>query len=506
MMTAPALKAGDDDVELLRPQDAFFLYTETPHVQQHVGGLAILDPSRRSGGRLRPDDLTALLSRRLHRLPRLRQRLALPPLGLARAAWVDDAAFDLGWHVRRLVLPAPGRWPELCALVEGVMAEPLDRSRPLWELYLVDGLEDGSQAVVLKLHHAIADGLGALNIAQHLFGLAGGKGRGVLRLLRAMSGPVDPDPGPTSPEEHLAWRPAPPPSRSRLFWRTLADQVAAPWRAFGGALARTVRHPARSFRRAGEIIVGIWQLARAGTAPRSTLNRPVGARRRIVLTEVPLDQVKKIRGKLGGTINDIVLTLIAEGLHSLLERRGEQAGTLRVMVPVAVRPPGQAAAPGTWTSALSVDLPVGAMCPAERLAAVRVLTKQAKRSHQALGASFVMQMVGAWAPAALHARAARFAYRGCWFNLIVTTLRGMASAVDIAGARVVVAFPLMPLAEDVGLTVAALTWGDRLTIGLTADAGTIPDLELVAAALLDSAERLYQATSDPGAPRARRAV
>jgi diacylglycerol O-acyltransferase len=498
MMAAPALEVGDHDVELLRPQDAFFLYTETPHVQQHVGGVAIVDPSQRPGGPLRPDDLTGLLAGRLQRLPRLRQRLALPPLGLARPAWIDDDAFDLGWHVRRLVLEAPGGWEQLGALVEQVLAAPLDRSRPLWELYLVDGLQDGSQAVLLKLHHAIADGLGAMNIAQHLLAPANGSGR-ALRRLRASSGPADPGEAP-------AWHPAPPPGRARLFWRTLGAQLAAPWRAFGGALVCTARHPARSFRRAGEIAVGIWQLPRAGTAPKCSLNRPVGPRRQILLTQVPLEQVKTVRGRLGGTVNDIVLALLAEALHGLLERRGEQVSTLRVMVPVAVRPPGQAAAPGTWTSALSVDLPVGAMCPAERLAAVRTLTRRAKRSHQALGASFVMQMVGAWAPAVLHARAARFAYRGRWFNLIATTLGGMTAAVELAGARVVVAYPLMPLAEDVGVTVAALSWGDRLTVGLTADAGAIPDLEPVAVALLEAADRLRQAAVDPAAPRARRAV
>jgi diacylglycerol O-acyltransferase / wax synthase len=502
MMAAPAPEVGEHDVELLRPQDAFFLYTETPCVQQHVGGLAILDPSSRPGGPLLPGDLKGLLSGRLHRLPRLRQRLAVPPLGLARAAWLDDDGFDIDWHVRRLLLPAPGGWRELCARVEAVMAEPLDRSRPLWELYLIDGLHDGSQAVVLKLHHAIADGLGALNIAQHLFGLANGRRSGVLRLLRA-AGAADPPP---SGAAEPPWRPAAAPSRARLFWRTLASQAAAPWRALGGALVRTFRHPARSFRRAGEIVIGIWQLARAGTAPRCALNREVGARRRIVLTELPLDQVKRIRGRLGGSINDIVMALVAEGLHGLLELRGEATGTMRVMVPVAVRPPGEATAPGTWTSALSLDLPVGAMHPTERLEAVRALTKRAKRSHQALGATFLMQMAGAWAPAPLHARAARFAYRGRWFNLIVTTLRGMAAPVDLAGARVVVAYPLMPLAEDVGVTAAALTWGDRLTIGITADEATVPDLELVSAVLLDSAERLHRAACDPHASRARHAV
>jgi diacylglycerol O-acyltransferase / wax synthase len=506
-------------VELLRPQDAFFLYTETPCVQQHVGGLAILDSSGRPQGPLRREELVELLGGRLCGLPRLRQRLAVAPLGLARAAWVDDTAFDLGWHVRRLELPAPGGWTELCGTVEALMAAPLDRSRPLWELHLIDGLEGGSQAVVLKLHHAIADGLGALNVAHHLFGLSAGARNGVLRRLRLATSA---DVVPAAPQ--TGWDPQPPPSSGRLFWATLRAHVAAPWRAFGGAIVRTIRHPARSFRRAGEIVIGIWQLARAGTAPKGPLNRPVTAGRRIVLTEVPLDQVKRVRGRLGGTINDVVLTLVAEGVHSLMDCRkaangagptdagagaagaGACGDTLRVMVPVAVRPPGQAAAPGTWTSALSVDVPVGPMRACERLAAIRALTKRAKRSHQPLGATFLMQVVGAWAPAPLHARAARFAYRGRWFNLIVTTLGGIVTPVHIAGARVEVAYPLMPLASEVGITAAAMTWGDRLTIGLTADAGTIPDLERVAGGVASSLERLHQAASDPAASRTRWAV
>jgi diacylglycerol O-acyltransferase len=493
-------------VELLRPQDAFFVYTETPWVQQHVGGLAVLDSSGRPQGPVRLDELVELVGAGLAGCPRLRQRLAVAPLGLARAAWADDDRFDLRWHVRRQVLPEPGGWEQLTLAVEALMATQLDRSRPLWELHLIDGLDGGSQALVLKLHHAIADGLGALNVAHHLFGLSDGARHGVLRRLRLATA-ADRPASPADPP--AGWTPAPAPSRGRLFWTTLWEHTLAPWRAFGWALLRTARHPARSFRRAGEIVIGIWQLARAGTAPRSTLNRTTGPKRRIVLTEVPLDQVKRIRGKLGGTVNDIVLTLVAEGVHSLLARHAATpaAGdTLRVMVPVAVRPPGQAAAPGTWTSALSVDVPVGPMRASERLAAVRVRTKRAKRSHQPLGATFLMQVVGSWAPAPLHARAARFAYRGRWFNLIITTLGGIAPPVHIAGARVEVAYPLMPLASDVGITAAAMTWGDRLTIGLTADAGTVPDLERVADALRESLDRLAEAAADPDAARARWAV
>jgi diacylglycerol O-acyltransferase / wax synthase len=493
-------------VELLRPQDAFFVYTETPWVQQHVGGLAVLDVSGRPQGPVRLHELVELVGNGLAGCPRLRQRLAVAPLGLARAAWVDDDRFDLAWHVRRQVLPEPGGWEQLSQAVEALMSAQLDRSHPLWELYLIDGLDDGSQALVLKLHHAIADGLGALNVAHHLFGLSEGARHGVLRRLRlataadALAPRADPPAG---------WTPKPPPSPGRLFWSTFWEHTAAPWRAFGRAVLRTIRHPARSFRRAGEIVIGIWQLARAGTAPRSPLNRTTGRQRRIVLTEVPLDQIKRVRGRLGGTVNDIVLTLVAEGVHSLLSGRsaGAAAGDkLRVMVPVAVRPPGQAAAPGTWTSALSVDVPVGPMRAGERLAAVRARTKRAKRSHQPLGATFLMQVVGSWAPAPLHARAARFAYRGRWFNLIITTLGGIAPPVHIAGARVDRAYPLMPLASDVGITAAAMTWGDRVAIGLTADAGTVPDLERVATALRQSLDRLAAEAADPEAARARWAV
>src|SRR6266511_3406992 len=283
MATAPAVELGSWNVELLRPQDAFFLYTEMPCVQQHVGGLAILDSSGRPQGPLRRRELVELLGGRLCGLPRLRQRLAVAPLGLARAAWVDDDAFDLGWHVRRLELGCPGGWAELCETVEALMATPMDRSRPLWELHLIDGLDvdGGSQAVVLKLHHAIADGLGALNVAHHLFGLSAGARNGVLRRLRLATSA---DVIPAAPQTE--WDPQPAPCGGRLFWATLWAHTIAPWRAFGGAI-----------------------------------NRTITAKRRIVLTEVPVDQVKRIRGKLGATVSDILLTLVAEVVYNLLECR-----------------------------------------------------------------------------------------------------------------------------------------------------------------------------------------
>ncbi len=520
-------------MELLRPHDAFFLHTETAQVQQHVGGLAVLDPSGRPDGLLRLDELAGHLEGRLDRVPRLRQRLALPPLGLVRPAWVDDDAFDLSWHLRTLRLDSPGGRAELRAAVEAVMSQPLDRSRPLWEGYLLEGLADGLQGFLVKLHHAIADGLAALELARQL-----------LDLTPDPSGPPGPvDNASTPPPKlvtlNLGGRPqglggpgvdaegggtaTPTPHGLRLFLATLGAHLAGPVRSVTFGLAHLVARPRWSLRRAFDTALGIWELARGGRAPRSPITGPIGPWRRIAFTEIPLPWISRIRSELGCSTTDITLTATAEALHKLLAAKatGGSGGlkseapatasgnqrqpsgrppvkqvappaTLRTMLPIAVRPWSKQAAPGTWTAAFSIDLPVGPMAPAERLAAVRSLTRAVRRTHQARAAKFLMDSVGTWAPAWVHARAARFAYRGRWFNLIVTALRGVPVPVYLLGARVVAAYPIMPLAEDMGFAVAAVSWTDQLTVGLTADRDTIPELDAVAKAMTDCIEQLYK--------------
>jgi diacylglycerol O-acyltransferase / wax synthase len=466
-------------MELLRPQDAFYLYTDSASVQQHVGGVAILDPSTRAAGPLRPEDVAAGIAGRLHLLPRLRQRVAMPAAGLARPVWVDDDRFDVCAHVHGVALPAPAGRQELAALVDRVMATPLDRARPLWEAHLVERLDDGSQALLLKLHHAIADGLGALRVAALL---------------------LDGAPN-LPPREPQPWAPCPVPGGARLLVGAFGRQVAAPLRALAAAARRGLTAPLCSARRGGAIALGVWELARSGAAPPGPLNGQVGTTRRIVLRDVPLERVRRIRDHFAVSVNDVVLTATLHALHAL---HGGHAGalrgahaprpTLRVVIPVALRPPERRSAPGTWTAALKVDLPAGPLAPVERLAAVRRRTMLAKSSHQAVGAAFVLGMAGLCAPPWLHARAARYAFRGHWFNLVVTTLRGRATPAYLAGARVLCAYPILPLVDGLGLTVAALTWSGRLTLGLTADPAMVPTVELLAGAMVHCIEELDELT------------
>jgi diacylglycerol O-acyltransferase len=469
-------------LELLRPHDAFFLHTETARVQQHVGGLAILDPTGRPAGPLRLEEVATHLAGRLDRVPRLRQRLAFPPLGLVRPAWVDDDAFEVAAHLRTLQLTGPGSRAELCAAVEAVMSQPLDRSRPLWEGYLIEGLPDGLQGFLVKLHHAIADGLAALELARH-----------ILDLTPQPAGPVDNASSPPPSLDRLipGGRPR---GRLRFFFAALGAHLAGPLRSLGYGAVHLVTKPRWSLRRACDTLLGVWGLARGGRAPCSPITGPIGPQRRIAFTEVPLPWINRIRRELSCGTSDIALTATAAALHKLLAAtEGEAPAILRTMLPIAVRPWSKQAAPGTWTAAFSIDLPVGPMTPAERLAAVRALTRAARRTHQARAAKFLMDSVGTWAPSWIHARAARFAYRGRWFNLIVTALRGVPVPVYLLGARVVAAYPIMPLAEDMGFAVAALSWADQLTIGLTADRDTIPELDAVAKAMTDCVEQLYKA-------------
>ncbi len=442
-------------VELLRPQDAFFLYTETPAVQQHVAGLAILDPSTRPGGALGRAELAATMAARLHLLPRLTQRLARPPLGLTRPWWVDATAVDLDDHVREAVVPAPGGTAELLELVAQRISTPLDRTRPLWQIDLLGGLADGKVAVLFKLHHAMADGLAAV---------------------KALSMLLDPPPGP--PE-------TPPPRCGRS---TLGDALAAqfgdPLRAVTGAVWRTLSAPGPGLARAAAIVSGVGELVAAGAAPRSSLNRPFGAARRLALAKAPRSSVRHIASVLGCGLNEVVLAGVAEALHRLLRERGEDTTgqRLRAIVPTSGQRLRRSAVWGNWTGALPVDLPVGPMRPDERVAATTAALN-GRTAHQPAAATFLMNAVGLWAPPGLHALAARFAYRSRWFNVIVSSIHGPRGSPFLAGARLVDAYPILPLAEGVGLAVGIMRLGDTVSFGLTGALDAVPDVDVLARAL-----------------------
>jgi len=484
--------------DLLRPQDAFFLATETARVQQHVAGLAMLDPSGRAEGPLTAAELAARLAVRLDELPRLRQKLVWPRPRWTRPVWVDDPDFDITRHVRGVTVAEPGGPAQLEDLVATVMSRHLDRARPLWQILLVDGLSDGRQAMLLHLHHAVADGRGTLEIAARLFD-------------------TTPDARWPAPPP---WQARPAPAGLRLVWVAARAQVAAAWGPWAATVTASMREPAVSWRRGVRTARGVWELARAGSAPPSPLNQPVTAERRISLTEVPMATIDTIRGAFGGTANDIVLTAIADAVqHQVFHhadppkggswrarrkarRQPERPERLRVMIPVAVRPGHAKRAPGSWTSTLSIDVPAGPMDPVQRLAEVRAGTAKLKRSNQHIGAAFVMSFVGRWAPTPLQTAFARFAYRAHWFNLIVSVLRGTASPRYLVGARVVTAFPIVPLAEDVGLTAAALSWNGHLALSLTAARAVVPDVPDLATGVVACIEELRRAAEERSGPQA----
>jgi diacylglycerol O-acyltransferase len=460
-------------VELLRPQDAFFLYTETARVQQHVGGLALLGP--REAGPVGLADLEERLSARLPRLPRLGHVLSWPARGLARPAWVPAPELRLANHLRRAELRAPGDQTALREYVSAVMARPLDRSRPLWELHLIDGLPGGRQAYLIKLHHAVADGVGALRVVSLLFD----EGSRVFDSL---------DPTAALPAHRSG--------RAAAFATASAVQLADPYLALLRWARRARISPRRVRRRAGDVTAGLWELMRRGPANPSPLNGQVGPARRVALVEAPLGGIDELCHLYGASRNDVVLAAVLEGLRPVLTRSGSGDGsvasdgrgpviasTIRVMIPVSMRTVAQRYQLGSWTAALSADLPVGPMSPGERLMHVRQATSRLKRSHQAAGSAFVMSAVGLWAPPRLHAWAARAAYCSRWFNLVVTNLAGPRQPVHLFGAPVEIAYPIVPLADGIGLTVGAMSWGTQMALSLTADPALVPEVDEVALAV-----------------------
>lgn len=460
--------------ERLSGIDASFLYLETPGVHMHVGGLAILDPSVRPDGRLPFEDLEDLVAQRIHMVPRFRQRVVFPPLPLGKPTWVDDERFDLSFHLRRATLPPPGGRRELAALVGRVMSRPLDRSRPLWELYLIEGLEDRHVAGLAKSHHALIDGISGMDLASVLFDF--------------------------TPElQHLTpppWHPEPPPAPGELLTRTVADQVAHPLRAVGQGLARLRRAPEEALEITRRTLAGLSSLVSAGPTPPGPFNVSVGPNRRFAMAEVGVDDAKAVKNALGGTVNDVVLATVAGALHRFLSgRRLKTSGsTLRALVPVSIRDRSQRMALGNRVSMFFVDLPVGRMGAATRLRRVTEATRELKYRHQAVAASALIAL-GTWAPPTLHALSARLVARQRVANLVVSNVPGPQVPLYLAGARQVATYPVMPLGPAMALSIAVTSLSGVMGFGLTADWEAVPDLEDLTGHVLESFDELGKAAA-----------
>lgn len=459
--------------ERLSSLDVSFLYLEEPTTAMHVGGVSVLRPP--AGGSFDYDLLVELISSRIGLVPRYRQKIRWVPAHLGNPVWVDDPDFDVTYHVRRSALPRPGTPEQLRELVGRLMSRQLDRHRPLWEIYLVEGLAGGDAAIVTKTHHAMVDGRSAMDI-------------GALIL------DITPEPRETPVTD---WSPAREPHRLELVAGAVTDLVRRPI-----TLADTLRTGVLDARTvAGKAVRGAGGLLSAArvtlrSAPSSPLNVPIGAQRRFGMAATELADYKRVRKAHGGTVNDVVLATVAGALRAWLLTRGEPVrpgSTVRALVPVSVRPPGEEGGGGNRVSSYLVDLPVGEPDPVVRLHQVSFAMRGHKESNQSVGADALVAMAG-FAPPTLHALGARVASSMTrrLFNLVVTNVPGPQFPLYAAGAQMLQMYPVVPLAKGQALSVGLTSYNGGVFYGLNADRDAMPDVDVLAGCLTESLQELVE--------------
>jgi diacylglycerol O-acyltransferase len=444
--------------------DASFLHLERLETPMHVGAVSIFEgaPFLDSSGRFRLAEVRRLVGSRLHLIPRFRKRLMFVPFEQGRPVWVDDPRFDIAYHVRLTALPHPGSREQLLALTARIQAQLLDRDRPLWELWFVEGLEGGNVGLIQKTHHALVDGVSGVDVATVLLDFT-------------------PDPTFLEPPRWIVERP---PSPGRLFVDTLYERTTEP-----AEIARTARRiartPQRTFARTGQLGRALSTLVdRNSIVPRTSINVPVGRRRQFEGVRISLDDVKAIRKVLGGTVNDVVLAGVAGGMRALFESRGDDLTDLRLraLCPVSVRDDSERMQLGNRVSAMFVELPVGESDPVQRLRAIRSTTVDLKDRQQAVGAAFLMDLTSFAAPTLL-GLAARAAHRQPFFNLVITNVPGPQVPLYCMGARLLEAYPVVPLTKNLALGIAILSYCGELHFGLYVDADAVADVAILAAGI-----------------------
>jgi WS/DGAT/MGAT family acyltransferase len=450
--------------------DSSFLHLERDAAHMHVAGCMIFQ-----GQAPTYDEMVEQISSRLHLVPRYRQRLAFVPLNQGRPVWVDDPHFNIGFHVRHTALPSPGGEAQLKRLAGRVFSQALDRSRPLWEIWLVEGLADDRFALLSKTHHALVDGVSGVDIFTVLFD-------------------TSPDPMPVAPPDH-DWVPRPLPSGAQLLADALRERATVPAEIARGVRA-TLRGPRHVAGRVGRALGGVSAVARAGmqAAPPSALNVRIGPHRRFTWVRGDLDDYKAIKNALGGTVNDVVLAVVAGALGRYLRMHGEATDelVLRAMVPISVRADVERGALGNRVAAMWAPLPIGVTDPAQRLLQISRAMDGIKESGQAVGAQVLTELSG-FAPPTIMAQAARLQARQRLFNLVVTNVPGPQFPLYMLGRELDAMFPMVPLAENQALGFAIMSYNGQLNFGLNADYDALPDLEALADELGASMQELTAA-------------
>jgi WS/DGAT/MGAT family acyltransferase len=493
--------------------DASFLYMESGRSFGHVSGLSIYE---RPDGDYQPfEAFRRQIESRLPLLAPFRRRLVEVPFGLDHPYWIDDPDFDLDYHIRHVAVPPPGEMEQLCALTARIIARPLDRARPLWEFWVIEGLPEGRFATLTKIHHATVDGA------------AGAEMLGIL---------LDDRPDAPLPEIEDDWRPDPVPSESELLVRTLAQLPARPRKALG-LQVRALRELARATRNDNfDVLADLLRRGLPGPlgtvakrvlgpgahevdepppvpnlqAPRVRFNRTITPHRRLAVRTTALDDVKAVKNAVGGTVNDVVMAVCAGALRRYLEEKGELPDQpLVAMVPVSVRTGEEA---DRWTnrvSALFTAIPTDEPDPLNRLAAMHRWMRVAKSQFDLIPADALVE-IAEIAPPALAVRAMRVAARVRWadrlslpFNLVISNVPGPRHPLYLAGARLLEYHPVSTVTDGQGLNITVHSYLDLLHFGLVSCREAVPDLEHLADLCVDELAVLKKAAEGVAAEAAR---
>jgi WS/DGAT/MGAT family acyltransferase len=443
-------------LDRLTPIDASFLHQESSVSHMHIGGLTIVEGPPPS-----MDEFLEQIRRRLHLVPRYRHKLAHTAIDSGRPVWIDDPSFNLDYHVRHTALPAPGHWEQLQDLTARIFSQQLDRSKPLWEMWLIEGLQDDRFALITKTHHSLIDGIAGVDLATVLFDLS-------------------PEP-PQIPYSGRPWEPHPEPGTVHLLTAGLVGAVRVGAALAEGAL-EALAHPERALARAREAAEGISEIVWAGLnpAPETPLNVPIGPHRRFVGVTSQLDDFKAVKNAFGGTVNDVVLAVVAGALRSFLVSRGRhtEGVELRALVPVSVRTEGEHDRGGNRIVVMRGPLPIYISDPLNRLRFVSEAMDGLKESKQALGAEVIAGAQN-FAPPTILAQASRLNFSTRLFNLIVTNVPGPQFPLYVLGREMLQAIPVAFLPENHSLAIAIMSYNGQMNFGLLGDFDALPDIDSI---------------------------
>jgi diacylglycerol O-acyltransferase / wax synthase len=447
--------------------DSSFLHLERAGAHMHVASTSIFE-----GPPPAHEEFRDHIASRLHLVPRFRQKLRFVPFGQGRPVWVDDPHLNLTYHVRQTALPAPGSGEQLRNLAARIFSQQLDRSKPLWELWLVEGLHDGRFAIIGKSHHALVDGISGVDITTVLFDLE----------REPTSPPVNPP----------RWAPRPEPTDLMLLADALHERVTSP-REIARGIRAALRGPRQVLRNVGATS----KMIGAGVSAHATpFNVEIGPHRRVVFARADLGALKRVKNEHGGTVNDVVLSVVTGALGNYLRARGHDTEGLeiRAMVPVSVRAEEERGALGNRISAMMAPLPVWCEEPVGRLHLVSDIMGDLKGSGQAVGAEILTRLVD-FAPTTIASQAARLQPAQRFFNLVVTNVPGPQFPLYLLGREMEAIFPLVPLARRQALCVGIMSYNGQVNFGLVGDYDAMADLESFGLDLEGAIEEIVATTS-----------